>query len=386
MSQLDLFASEEVVHAAVDADAGSWDFGSADTRGLTHGFHPWPAKFIPQIPARLIDELTGPGDVVFDPFCGSGTSLVEAVIRGRRAWGNDINPLAALISKVKATPLTPRSMLIPLRVSAEAKSLYERNAPLPTELVPKAPRLDYWFHSHVIHELALIKSVIGTLTDEDAADFSRIAMSAIIVGVSNQDSETRYSRVPKNIVPGETIRRFEKKTLSMLEGMTRLVAQGKLGEARVTAEDAQTLPSYPNHEVSAAVFSPPYLNAFDYHLYHRFRLFWLDMDPVALRRTEIGAHLKYEPDETNYKAEMGRCFDRLATVLKPGGKAAVVVGDSIVRAKVIRNDLLLEEVAERAGFELMFKKERAIPGHRKIFNQSMARLAVEHVLGFRCTV
>src|SRR5690348_5810975 len=82
-----------------------WDFKEAKTSYLTHGLHPYPAKYIPQIPHSLITELSAYGDTVADIFCGSGTTLVEANLLGRNAIGIDANPLACLISEAKTTRL-----------------------------------------------------------------------------------------------------------------------------------------------------------------------------------------------------------------------------------------------------------------------------------------
>ena len=84
-----------------------FDLDSFKDKGyLTHNFHPYPAKFVPQIPRILIEALTDVGDTVLDPFCGSGTSLVEASILQRYSVGFDLNPIAGLISRVKTTVLS----------------------------------------------------------------------------------------------------------------------------------------------------------------------------------------------------------------------------------------------------------------------------------------
>ena len=83
-------------------DSVAWDFTDADSRAGAHSMHPYPAKFIPQIPRALI-ELFHPGDdsAVLDPFCGSGTTLVEAASYGLQGIGVDLNPLATLVARVK---------------------------------------------------------------------------------------------------------------------------------------------------------------------------------------------------------------------------------------------------------------------------------------------
>ncbi len=88
-----------------------WDFREAKTDYLTHGVHPYPAKFIPQIPNALIQELSSVGDTVLDIFCGSGTTLAEALLLKRNAIGIDANPLACLISKAKGFPLAVNLLL-----------------------------------------------------------------------------------------------------------------------------------------------------------------------------------------------------------------------------------------------------------------------------------
>ena len=82
-----------------------WGLQNADTRYATHSFHPYSAKYIPQIPSYLIKNFSHKDDLILDNFVGSGTTLVESKILGRNALGVDVNPLACLISKVKTTNL-----------------------------------------------------------------------------------------------------------------------------------------------------------------------------------------------------------------------------------------------------------------------------------------
>ena len=81
-----------------------------NTNYLTHNFHPFPAKFIPQIPRIMITEFTKPKDMVFDPFCGSGTTLVEAKLLGRNSIGTDLHPIGYFASKVKTTKISEKHL------------------------------------------------------------------------------------------------------------------------------------------------------------------------------------------------------------------------------------------------------------------------------------
>jgi site-specific DNA-methyltransferase (cytosine-N4-specific) len=81
----------------------SFDFANADTMYLTHSLHPYPAKFPPQLPKTILSRFARKGQTVLDPFCGSGTTLVEARLLGYNAIGVDVNGLSSLLSKVKAT-------------------------------------------------------------------------------------------------------------------------------------------------------------------------------------------------------------------------------------------------------------------------------------------
>lgn len=79
--------------------------------GLTHKFYRYPARFSPEFARAVINAFTKPGDTVFDPFMGGGTTLVEASILGRKAVGTDINPLAVFVARAKTTPLAERDIV-----------------------------------------------------------------------------------------------------------------------------------------------------------------------------------------------------------------------------------------------------------------------------------
>jgi site-specific DNA-methyltransferase (cytosine-N4-specific) len=142
---------------AAKLDSVSWDFTDAFTREGVHAIHPYPAKFIPQIPRALIELFhSGDGRPVLDPFCGSGTTLVEAKIAGIDAVGIDLHPLATLIAKVKTTPLTVDLLKVGKAVCSAAKDTVMGGA----AAVPDIPNLDHWFQRHV-HQSAPGRRCVG---------------------------------------------------------------------------------------------------------------------------------------------------------------------------------------------------------------------------------
>jgi len=88
----------------------SWDFKNANTKEYTHCFHSYPAMMIPQVARRIIEIYGKNATLLFDPYCGTGTSLVEANLKGINAIGTDLNPLARLIAQAKTTKIDSKAL------------------------------------------------------------------------------------------------------------------------------------------------------------------------------------------------------------------------------------------------------------------------------------
>src|SRR3989304_5341016 len=124
------------------------DAGRSETTAFTHGYHRYPAKFIPQIVRKLIEDYAPSGtQVVCDPFGGCGTTLVEAKLLGHKSIGFDINPVAKLITQTKTTALNPKTLK-----NSRNKFLqhYEKTSPVQRE---HHPRIAYWFDEPTVLEL-----------------------------------------------------------------------------------------------------------------------------------------------------------------------------------------------------------------------------------------
>lgn len=371
-------------------DSVPWNFTGEDTGYATHGFHPYPARFIPQIPRALIAALSQPGDTVLDPFCGCGTTLVEAILGRRNPIGIDANPLAVLISKVKTTPLSTtqvgRLRKLMVAIGDDLDAWYADRlvrGKTPSFEAPAFDGLEFWFKDFVIHELSIIRNRIYELDDKALADFCKVVFSSIVVTVSNQDSDTRYTRREKSLQRRGAFRLFHQRALPMAQRAVDL-GQHRLGTARVVHADSRRIRFLDPESVDLVVTSPPYPNAYSYHLYHRSRMLWLNMDPDRFKLEEIGSHRKYSrkngDTEETFHAEMGQVLSALYKALRKGGMCCVVIGNSIVRGRHVHNDKIIADAAAAQGFVLRKQLEREIQQTKRAFNPKIGRIEREHLL------
>jgi hypothetical protein len=170
-SSIDKYSDSEVLRSLRGVD---WNFADAKTDYFAHNLHPYPAKFIPQIPRTLIALLSEPGDCVWDPFGGSGTTALEALLLGRRALSTDINPVAEIVGKAKTTTLVPEVEFELDQFSSELKMLAAspRRVSALTSLelldmqVPEIPNIEKWFEQTAIRELAYLRLRISELSQD----------------------------------------------------------------------------------------------------------------------------------------------------------------------------------------------------------------------------
>lgn len=374
-----------------------FDFADSKTSYLTHSLHPYPAKFIPQIPDALIRVLSNEGDTVADVFCGSGTTLVEALILNRNAIGFDANPLACLITRAKTTRFAPgdKSLLVSLAKKAaetadamanagrtlfHACGAFSSHAWRPTE-----DAVSFWFEPHVVEELAEILSWCRALSSESARLVALVAFSSIIVTVSKQDSDTRYVRRDKAIAAGATAARFARALRSSLIAVDEFSSQVRRN-LRCEVIHANILERPDSPPFDLMVCSPPYPNAFSYHLYHMTRMIWLGMDQPRFKREEIGSHRKYSAKGANgataqtFKNEMQTILSWLYVHLKNGGFACFVVGDSTIRGERINNADLIAAAGLAEGFTEIARPTRRLQMTKKAFNPVIGKIKDEKII------
>lgn len=373
----------------------NWDFTKEDTSYLVHDLHPYPAKFIPQIPGNLIANLSLRGDLVLDPFCGSGTTAFEAIRMGRRALCIDANLVGILIGRVKTSRIDKQT-LNELRALYSALTAHLSRLPAePSELVrrfadfvPSIPNIEKWFSDESCGELALIRSNIQNIECSVARDIASVAMSKIVTRVSYQDSETRYASKPKKIGSGETIRMFLKSLEEVMADVLKSAPELMYGVARFEQRDARYLSEeeFPSESVDLVVTSPPYGNANDYHLYHRFRLFWLGADPRKLASMEIGSHLRHQKEASgysDYRRELLLSMKQIWRLLRPGRFAAFVIGDFLYNGINYSGEVTLTEVAQESGFNVVTILNRNVHATKRSFISAGRRLTRESIVVLR---
>lgn len=357
--------------------AMDWTFGTRSKPPKVESIHPYPAKFIGELPAAFLRALPVPkGTVVFDPFCGSGTTLVEAQRAGYEAVGVDLNPIACLISRVKTAPLNSGFLVAARRLLEVAENDCESRR-------FEIPNVDHWFKTDVQQAVGAIANQLAREEFSAWSDSLRLCLSSILVRVSNQDSDTRYAAVEKRVSRQDVFDAFQqasKKLHEALEARTWPLKQCAVIESDVLKVQAHQI----GRPVGMVITSPPYPNAYEYWLYHKYRMWWLGFDPLSVKEQEIGARAHFFKKNHHtaemFEDQMRETFALVREVLVPGGHLCVVVGRSKIHGKVVDNGTTLYSLAQRMGFKAVAKIERAINPHRKSFNLSHANIKTESVL------
>ena len=370
----------------------NWEYADADTQHLTHNIHRYSGKFIPQIATRAVELLTRPGELVVDPYSGSGTTLLECAQLRRRAIGIDLNPLAVLIAKVKTTPV-PKAELEDLNFALKKLLLaVDTNDELPLFRNPITresaqcvhdTRLNHewyrkWFQPHVLSDLIKIDLEIARIKDEPVRDIALVAFSDILRRSSNAHSgypNVMFDRnAPKKDRP---IRSFLKALERITDMVSRLsVVDTVWADVRVVHGNATALP-IDDAAVDAVISHPPYIGSIPYAEYGALSLQWLGANSKQLDRELTGGRRQSPDVVSRFEDGYGRMLRESARVLKPGRHAFLMVGNPVVRGEVIDLAEMTIALASQAGLELVVRTERLG------VNRRANKMGAEHLLFFQ---
>lgn len=354
-----------------------WDFKGFTTQYLSHKFHSYPARFIPQIPLSFIRLFTEEDDVICDPMCGCGTTLVEAFLNNRCAIGNDFNPLATLISKVKTT-LIPLSEFEHLEKKLRETKRYidldywkieHRANNLPNRTVSKI------FNKAIIGKLEAIREMILELKEEghnDLYDFARVALSSTIWSLVENGNGLD--------VENSFIKKTQMMKKEILE-MSKIISNPAF--VKVIHGDARNL-QIESSSVDLIVTSPPYVNALDYYRVHMYNMLWLGMDFDIFRKHEIGGHSHFIMNRfrllSEYLGDMLRAMIEMNRILKPGKICAIVVGNSSLEYELIESHKYFSSFANKVGFKHIKTYFRNIDKTKKYTSADIGQIDDEYIV------
>jgi SAM-dependent methyltransferase len=327
------------------------------TQAHVHGFHSYPARLHPLTARRLIEGLSKPGDRVLDPFCGSGTVLVEARLLGRSALGNDVNPLAIELSELKANgpgaPWVPDLVNLALRVAEHGDDRRLAKAGATRRYGPEDVAL---YAPHVLLELDGLRDGISRVEDQGVARALLLVLSAVLTKVGARAGDTGRAEGPKRISSGYTARFFVKKAEELQRRLQQAKAllPPKAPFVRVIHGDARDLHAVDDQRVDLVVTSPPYAGVYDYVVHHRDRLRWLDLPEDRFEAHEIGARrhtrgVSFGHALGRFQSELGAAMQELGRVLSPRGAAVLVIADSVLANRAVYADELVKGLCVGAG-------------------------------------
>lgn len=355
-----------------------FDF-KGDTTYLTHSLHPYPAKFPPQLPKKILEKYAIKGQRILDPFCGSGTTLVEARLFGVDAIGVDVNALSVLLSKVKATPLTEEDfcMINQFVIDIENEIQVWKSEKRPKINLKKIEGQEHWFQHNVSEEITFLLNKIKEQKKDEIRDFLKIVLSSIIVKTSNQESDTRFAAINKNIANGYTLELFCKRATEYnvrMKDFSRLIYEKS--EIHLYNADSRNLDFIGDGTIDMIITSPPYANTYDYYLYHKFRKRWLDLDVKFAQYNEIGSRREYsslKKKKEKWNEDLELCFREMYRVMKSNCLAFIVIGDSVIQKELIKIEKEISSFVPAIGFKINEILSSDLAGHSRIFNPAYAK-------------
>lgn len=378
----------------------SWDFRNENTKQLTHCFHSYPAMMIPQIAARLIEKHGRSGGILFDPYCGTGTSIVEANVRNMNTVATDINPLARLIAKAKSTLIPIQVLDFYIKDFNEYCLNYRFGRFEVHYEIPIFPNIDFWFKEATKRELAFLKHYIIQIEDSNVHDFFMIAFSETIREVSlTKNSEFKLVRMRE-----ENIKSFSPDTIAIFANKLFRNRNGLLDFSNLVKDqrknrilDFNTVFEIPTENIEddsidLIVTSPPYGDSKTTVAYgqfsrlsnqwlgfensnqidnlamggkravefHKFGIEQLDEQIEKIAFKDIKRALEVVSFYDDYKSSISNISKKLTK----GGKVIFVVGNRRVKDQELPTDLATCEFFESNDFSHIGTVIRNIPNKK----------------------
>lgn len=381
-----------------------WSFKDAtraETTALTHSYHRYPAKFIPNIVEKLLIDLTSESDFIVDPFGGCGTTLVESKRLGRRSLGFDINPVAKFIAETKVTPINPEKLDTEF---GKLQKKLSKDKILALKKHARNERILYWFEEGTIEELDFVYSEIKKIKDQKIRKFFFCAFSHNLKNSSRWLMKSTKPTIDKNKKTLPASRSFLRHAKSMVgknrQFYTVLKKDRNLHtSSRILLRDSTKKTALIDNSVDLIITSPPYVTSYEYADLHQLSLLWFSSDKqnfknwdkssnnfTEFRRNFVGTSYKNKQDGdigsaigsiiaddlfaidkplskdvSNYFIDMRLAFLEMYRILKPGKCACIIIGNTQLRGVNILNAEVATEQMLKIGFKRVKIIKREVP-------------------------
>ncbi len=368
-----------------------YSINQRDVNSYTHNYFKYPCKFIPEIPRWAIRKYAIPSkqNTIYDPFAGSGTTLLEAALCGHCAYGADIDDIAKLIISAKTTQLSLEKIEL---LDSYYQTIVDAAKSSCECVQPVIKNISHWFSKETIETIGRMLAAIESFIDEGIRNFFLVCIASIIKRVSYADdmSPKPYvsSKIKKN--PPMALDEFARIYTKYKSSICELGMVAHLGDVTIVDGDARRC-NLADNSMDLAISSPPYINAFDYARIMRLENLWLDKKSEELllrhKREYIGTESVGKYDYYKYSSILSEseylndCIERIvqldkmrATVvlkffcdmqenlreiyrlLRQGGRYVLVIGNSTIRGAEVQSWQVLCDIATAMGydFELHF--------------------------------
>lgn len=376
----------------------SWDFRKADTKTATHCYHNYPAMMIPQIAERLISSYAENATKLFDPYCGTGTSLVEANLKGINAIGTDLNPLARLIAKTKTSIIDVQILDLYLKEFNDLVFSLNFGISKPNIILPNFKNIDFWFSKTVQKNLSIIKQFIDKITIENIRNFFYTAFSETVRESSyTRNSEFKLYRMSEkqreNFNPdvfAMMINKLSRNKKGLIEFLKRLPDRNVKSIVK-DFNTVETVDDIGEKTIDIIITSPPYGDSkttVAYGQFSRFANQWLGIkgankidnklmggrkvkidkfgikkvDTVIEKINEIDC--KRAQEVFSFYLDYHKSIKNVSTTLKRNAYACYVVGNRRVKGITLPTDEITKLFFEENRFKHIDTFIRNIPNKR----------------------
>ena len=404
-------------------DVEDWTFNGSSTREYSHVYHDYPARMIPQIARKLL-RLYGAGSkTLFDPYCGTGSSLVEGLIYGLDVIGTDINPLARLIAEAKTD-----YSLDPIKLEEEISRFYEKIYETKgRKKVPNVKNIDYWFKPTIVPKLGRIRYYLDNIEDRGIRRFFQVAFSETVRESSNtRKGEFKLFRYGKEQLDSLNpdpysimLSKLERNKTGLIQFRSLMANLHNRPTAKILGlNSVNQIPSkeIPENSIDLVITSPPYGDSHTtvaYGQYSRLSSEWLSLiaEENIDNRSMGGNPLREIPDfpsdslnnaigaitEKNFKRalevasfykDLLSSINNVSKLIASNGYVCYVVGNRTVSSVILPTSDVIRDFFTFSGLKYVTTHLRSIPNKRmparnspsNVSGETSNTMSIEHII------